>query len=153
MERFINHKDLGKVEVLMSHQRTEDGKDLPKVVALATSATRPHISEKWKNYGEVTFRTAYNNQGNIVKHHYLIWGTDDNFRESGFQHCIQIPSNLSRMKILIIQFGFQSIQIQSLLLDHINLNQLDRVHTLQPVWLDLHQMLDLFQLKSLLAIY
>ena len=103
MERFINHKDLGKVEVLMSFQRTEDGKDLPKVVALATSATRPHISEKWKNYGEVTFRTAYNNQGNIVKHHYLIWGTDDNFRESGFQHlttpCGRKTSFKSALKI------------------------------------------------------
>jgi hypothetical protein len=86
MDRFINHKDLGKVEILMSYQRTEDGKNLPKVVALATSTIRPVISEKWTNRGEVSFRTAYNNKGNVVKHHYLVWGTDDNFRESGFQH-------------------------------------------------------------------
>lgn len=86
MERFISHKDLGKVEVLMSFQRTEDGKDLPKVIALATSTTRPYVSEKWKNYGEVSFKRAYNNQGKVVTHYYLVWGTDDNFVESGFQH-------------------------------------------------------------------
>ena len=86
MERFISHKDLGKVEILMSYQRTEDGKDLPKVIALATSPTRPHISEKWQNRGEVTFRTAYNNKGNVVTHYYLVWGTDDRFEDSGFQH-------------------------------------------------------------------
>lgn len=86
MERFFNHKDLGKVEVLMSFQRTENGKDLPKVIALVTSNTRPVVSEKWKNYGEVSFKRAYNNQGKVVTHYYLVWGTDDNFVESGLQH-------------------------------------------------------------------
>ena len=88
MDRFINHKDLGKVEVLMSYQRTEDGKDLPKVIALATCAMRPVVSEKWSNLGEVSFKRAYNNKGNVVKHHYLIWGTDENFKESGFQQLV-----------------------------------------------------------------
>jgi len=88
MERFFNHKDLGKVEVLMSFQRTEGGKDLPKVIALATSTTKPCVSEKWSNLGEVTYKQSYNNKGQLTKHHYLIWGTDENFRESGFQQLV-----------------------------------------------------------------
>jgi len=86
MGNFIVHKDLKTVEVLMSYQRTEDGKDLPKVIALASCAMRPVVSEKWSNLGEVTFKRAYNNKGNVVKHYYLVWGTDDRFEESGFQH-------------------------------------------------------------------
>jgi hypothetical protein len=86
MERFISHKDLGKVEILMSYQRTEDGKDLPKVIALVTSTSRPVVSDKWSNFGEVSFKRAYNNKGNVVTHYYLVWGTDDNFTESGIQH-------------------------------------------------------------------
>jgi hypothetical protein len=86
MERFFNHKNLGKVEVLMSFQRIKDGKDLPKVVALASCVKRPVVSEKWSNLGEVSFKRAYNNQGKVVKHYYLVWGTDDRFEESGFQH-------------------------------------------------------------------
>ena len=86
MERFISHKDLGVVEILMSYQRTEDGKDLPKVIALVTSTSRPVVSDKWSNYGEVSFKRAYNNQGNVVTHYYLVWGTDDRFEDSGFQH-------------------------------------------------------------------
>ena len=87
MERFFNHKDLGKVEVLMSFQRTEDGKDLPKVIALVKSSKRPYASEKWSNLGEITYKTAYTRRnGKITEHYYLVWGEDDNFRESGFQH-------------------------------------------------------------------
>ena len=87
MERFFNHKDLGKVEVLMSFQRTENGKDLPKVIALAESTRRPYVSGMWSNLGEITYKTSYNRRnGNIVKNYYLVWGDDDNFRDSGFQH-------------------------------------------------------------------
>lgn len=88
MERFFNHKDLGKAEVLMSFQRTENGKDLPKVIALATSIMRPCVSEKWSNLGAVTFKRSYNNKGQLTKHYYLIWGTDENFTESGFQQLV-----------------------------------------------------------------
>lgn len=86
MERFFNHKDLGKVEVLMSFQRTENGKDLPKVIALATSTMRPYVSEKRSNLGEIEYKRSYNlRNGNVVSNYYLLWGTDDNFTESGFQ--------------------------------------------------------------------
>lgn len=88
MERYFNHRDLGIVEVLMSFQRTENGKLVPKVVALATSTMRPQVSEKWSTLGEVTYKRSYNNKGQLTKHHYLIWGTDDNFNESGFQQLI-----------------------------------------------------------------
>ena len=86
MERFISHKDLGVVEILMSYQRTEDGKDLPKVIALARSSKTSHISTFRHNFGETVFRTSRNNKGEISYHYYLVWGNDDNFRESGFQH-------------------------------------------------------------------
>lgn len=86
MERFFNHKDLGKVEVLMSFQRTKDGKDLPKVIALATSTIRPYISEKWDNLGEITYKRSYNKRNGMPSlNYYILWGTDDNFAESGFQ--------------------------------------------------------------------
>ena len=86
MERFFNHKDLGKVEVLMSFQRTENGKDLPKVIALATSTIRPYVSEKRSNFGEIEYKRSYNlRNGDVVSNYYLVWGTDDNFTESGFQ--------------------------------------------------------------------
>jgi hypothetical protein len=87
MERFFNHKDLGKVEVLMSYQRTEDGKDLPKLITLVKSSKRPYASEKWSNLGEITYKTSYNRRnGKITEQYYLGWGTNDNFNESGFQH-------------------------------------------------------------------
>lgn len=86
MERFISHKDLGIVEVLMSFQRTENGKDLPKVIALTQSSKKPYESTYRHNYGEMSFKTSRNNRGEISYHYYLVWGTDDDFRESGFQH-------------------------------------------------------------------
>ena len=86
MERFFNHKDLGKVEVLMSFQRTEDGKDLPKVIALVTSTMKPYVSEKWSNLGEITYKRSYNlKNGNVVSNYYLVWGTDYDFKDSGIQ--------------------------------------------------------------------
>lgn len=88
MERFFNHNDLGKVEVLMSFQRIEDGKRLPKVIALATSIMRTQVLDPWSNLGAVTFKRSYNNKGQLTKHHYLIWGTDENFTESGFQQLV-----------------------------------------------------------------
>lgn len=86
MERFISHKDLGKVEILMSYQRTENGKDLPKVIALAKAKTKPVESKSWDNFGEITYKKSYNNKGEISYHYYLVWGTDDRFEDSGFQH-------------------------------------------------------------------
>lgn len=86
MERFISHKDLGVVEILMSYQRTEDGKDLPKVVALARSSKRPYESTYRHNFGETVFRTSRNSKGEISYNYYLVWGTDDRFEDSGFQH-------------------------------------------------------------------
>ena len=87
MERFIIHKDLKKVEILMSFHKTEDGKELPKVIALAESTRRPYVSEKWSNLGEITYKASYNKRnGNLVKNYYLVWGDDDRFEESGFQH-------------------------------------------------------------------
>lgn len=86
MERFISHKDLGVVEILMSYQRTEDGKDLPKVIALARSSKRPYESTHRHNYGEIIFKTSRNSKGEISYHYYLVWGIDIDFRESGFEH-------------------------------------------------------------------
>jgi hypothetical protein len=86
MERFIIHKNLKKVEILMSFHKTEDGKELPKVIALAESTRRPYVSEKWSNLGEITYKASYNKRnGNLVKNYYLVWGDDDRFEESGFQ--------------------------------------------------------------------
>ena len=86
MERYIQHKDLKKVEILMSFQRFEDGNELPRVIALGKSAQRPYVSEKWCNYNEITYKTSYNKRnGKVVYNYYLIWGVDDQFEESGFQ--------------------------------------------------------------------
>lgn len=86
MERFFNHKDLGKVEILMSFQRLEDGEELPKVIALGVSTQRPYASEKWSNLGEITYKTSYNKRnGQKVENYYLFWGVDDRFEESGFE--------------------------------------------------------------------
>ena len=86
MERFISHKDLGIVEVLMSFQRTENCKDLPKVIALTKSSKKPYESTYRHNYGEMSFKTSRNNRGEISYHYYLVWGTDDRFEDSAFQH-------------------------------------------------------------------
>jgi hypothetical protein len=92
MERFINHGKIGKVEILMSFQRMEDGKSLPKVVALAKAKTKPVASEKWSNLGEITYKASYNKRnGNSVEQYYLVWGTDDNFYDAGFRH-LSTPS-------------------------------------------------------------
>jgi hypothetical protein len=86
MEKYIQHKDLKKVEILMSFQRLEDGEELPKVIALGTSTQRAYTSEKRSNYGEIAYKTAYNTRtGRIVENYYLFWGVDDRFEESGFQ--------------------------------------------------------------------
>ena len=86
------HKDLKKVEILMSFQRLEDGEELPKVIALGKSAIKPYTSEKWSNFGEVTYKTSYTHRtGRIIENYYLFWGVDDRFEESGFQ-LITTPS-------------------------------------------------------------
>ena len=80
------HKDLKKVEILMSFQRLEDGEELPKVIALGKSSQRAYTSESRSSFGEVTYKTSYNRKnGNIVENYYLFWGVDDRFEESGFQ--------------------------------------------------------------------
>jgi hypothetical protein len=86
MEKYIMHKDLKKVEILMSFQRLEDGEELPKVIALGKSSQRAYTSESRSSFGEVTYKTSYNRKnGNIVENYYLFWGVDDRFEESGFQ--------------------------------------------------------------------
>jgi hypothetical protein len=88
MERFIMHKDLKKVEILMSFQRFEDGKELPRVIALGKSYQRPYVLEKWSSSAEITtYKTSYNKRtAQKSENYYLIWGVDDRFEESGFQH-------------------------------------------------------------------
>lgn len=91
MERYFNHPNLGKTEVLMSYQRRQEGTDLPKVIALVSSGMKPVESTKWSNLGEVSYKKSYNNKGNCVNQYYLVWGTDYNFKESGCTH-ITTPS-------------------------------------------------------------
>jgi len=86
MGNFIVHKDLKTVEILMSYQRLEDGKELPSVIALGKSTQRAYTSESRSSFGEVTYKTSYNKKtGQKVWNYYLIWGVDDRFEESGFQ--------------------------------------------------------------------
>ena len=86
MEKYIQHKDLKKVEILMSFQRLEDGQELPKVIALGISDQKAYTSESRSNFGEVTYKTSYNTRtGRKVSNYYLFWGVDDRFEESGFQ--------------------------------------------------------------------
>lgn len=66
----INHKNIGKLEILVSFQRTENGNDLPKHVALA----RQDIT---------TYKTSYNKTGNIVSTYYLLWADNNDFTTSG----------------------------------------------------------------------
>ncbi|MFY7883289.1 MAG: hypothetical protein ACOVOV_00440 [Dolichospermum sp.] len=92
MEKYIQHKNLKRVEILMSFQRLEDGEELPKVIALGKSAMKPYTSERSSNFGEVTYKTSYNHRtGRIIENYYLFWGVDDRFEESGFQ-LITTPS-------------------------------------------------------------
>jgi hypothetical protein len=87
MGNYIQHKDLKKVEILMSYQRLEDGKELPSVIALGASTQRAYTSStRFGAVGEVTYKTSYNKRnGQKVWNYYLIWGVDDRFEESGFQ--------------------------------------------------------------------
>jgi len=86
MGNYIQHKDLKEVEILMSYQRLEDGKELPSVIALGKSTQRAYTSEKRSNYGEIAYKTAYNKRnGQKVWNYYLFWGVDDRLEESGFE--------------------------------------------------------------------
>lgn len=87
MEKYIQHKDLKKVEILMSFQRLEDWfEELPKVIALGKSTIKPYVPESLSNFGETIYKTSYNKKtGQIVENYYLFWGVDDRFEESGFQ--------------------------------------------------------------------
>ncbi len=86
MEKYILHKDLKKVEILMSFQRLEDGQELPKVIALGKSTQKAYTSEYRSNFGETVYKTSYNKKtGQVVENYYLFWGVDDRFEESGFQ--------------------------------------------------------------------
>ncbi len=91
MDRFINHGKLGKVEILMSFQRIEDGIRVPKIIALAKATTKPVESKTWSNLGEITYKRSYNKTGNLVEQYYLVWGTDNNFYDAGFRH-LSTPS-------------------------------------------------------------
>jgi hypothetical protein len=86
MEKYIQHKNLKKVEILMSYHRYYNDIELPRVIALGKSTQRAYTSESRSNSGEVTYKTSYNRRnGNIVENYYLFWGVDDRFEESGFQ--------------------------------------------------------------------
>jgi hypothetical protein len=86
MDRFIQHKNLKLVEILMSYQRREGYKDSPKVIALAKSTQRPYVSEKWSSSGEITYKTSYNKRNGMpTENYFLVWGEDDRFEESGYQ--------------------------------------------------------------------
>jgi hypothetical protein len=86
MGNYIQHKDLKKVEILMSFQKLEDGEDLPKVIALGISNQKAYTSDSRSSYGEVTYKTSYNKRnGQKVSNYYLFWGVNDRFEESGFQ--------------------------------------------------------------------
>lgn len=86
MEKYIQHKDLKKVEILMSYQRYYNDIELPRVIALGKSTMKPYTSEKSSNFGEVAYKTSYNHRtGRVVENYYLFWGVDDRFEESGFQ--------------------------------------------------------------------
>ena len=78
----INHKNIGKLEILVSFQRTENGNDLPKHVALAKGITYPYTDYK---YGQdiTTYKTSYNKTGNIVQTYYLLWSDNNDFTTSG----------------------------------------------------------------------
>ena len=88
MEKYLNHKNLGKTEVLMSYQRREEYKDLPKVIALVSSTKREVVNNKWSNYVEVSYKNSYNNKGQLVEQYYLMFGTNENLNESGFQQLV-----------------------------------------------------------------
>jgi len=78
----INHKKIGKLEILVSFQRTENGNDLSKHVALAKGITYPYTDYK---YGQdiTTYKTSYNKTGNIVSTYYLLWSDNNDFATSG----------------------------------------------------------------------
>ena len=76
----INHKNIGKLEILVSFQRTENGNDLPKHVSLAKGTTRPsHDLQSGKTW----YKTSYSPVGNIVPTYYLLWADNDDFATSG----------------------------------------------------------------------
>ncbi len=86
MEKYIIHKDLKKVEILMRYQRYYNDIELPRVIALGVSDQKASTSESRSNFGEVTYKTSYNKRnGQKVSNYYLFWGVDDRFEESGFQ--------------------------------------------------------------------
>lgn len=86
MEKYIQHKNLKKVEILMSFQRLEDGEELPRVIALGASTQRPYVSPKWGRFEKTTYKTSYNKKtGQKVSNYYLFWGVDNRFEESGFE--------------------------------------------------------------------
>jgi|GEM_PF-1944016 hypothetical protein len=76
----INHKKIGKLEILVSFQRTENGNDLPKHVALAKGTTRPSYEPKTD---KIWYKTSYSPVGNIVSTYYLLWADNNDFATSG----------------------------------------------------------------------
>jgi hypothetical protein len=86
MERFISHKNLKLVEILMSYQPNKQDNNPSGVIALAKGQLRPHVSNRWDNLGEIEYKTSYNNQGELKQQSYILWCNDGNLSESGFQH-------------------------------------------------------------------
>jgi hypothetical protein len=84
----INHKKIGKLEILVSFQRTENGSDLPKHVALAKGTTRPSHDLKTNT---IWYKTSYSPVGNIVSTYYLLWADNNDFATSGSTY-LQTPS-------------------------------------------------------------
>ena len=84
----IQHKNIGKLEILISFQRTENGNDLPNHVALAKGTNRPYTD--WRT-DKTSYKTSYNKTGNIVQSYYLLWSDNDVFETSGSTY-LQTPS-------------------------------------------------------------
>jgi hypothetical protein len=91
MDRKIIHNKVGKMNVLIEHQRTETnyGIGLPKYVALATSLNTAHASRDWRD-DAITFKHKYNN-GKLIETYYLIWGPSDQLEYNGFTE-LRTPS-------------------------------------------------------------
>ena len=78
----IEHTKIGKLEILVSFQRTENGNDLPKHVALAKGKTYPYTDYKW-GQDITTYKTCYSKTGSITQTYYLLWSDNDDFTTSG----------------------------------------------------------------------
>jgi hypothetical protein len=84
---FIQHKDLESVEILMSFQRLENGKELPKVIALAQSTKRPYMQSDRSSFEpELAYKTSRSRNGKRTMNYYLVWCNDTNLEKAGYIH-------------------------------------------------------------------